>query len=410
MNTVILITDYNEIKTSIQENLLLLRKDDKVLSTDYDNAVEVLQQNKPSVVIIHENDIRQKTVDLIVYIRSKKTFKSCGIILLTEVCDKEFILKAYDAGIDDYVKLNSENFEILIRTINAIKKFCLQSKIAELYKCLEKYGITNPKNGFYSHKLEYDIVKSELENPSSCFLTYITIFVDYSGDVVLDSNIVDDAIKNSVRIQDIVFESVDNKYNLILNTDIDGTIKIYEKIRSLLEKEVSLKAGITTVDGLTFEEIKSRSICALNKALLSNEDYVVYSVENYTDNLWLETPKENYKTYKFLKNIFCNKLEKIIKPIFSQMQEKYQKQLDQAKIEQFTDIEQSVFRIIMDNHESRLVMRYPAYEKLVIKLTHSGFDTPEDKNIEMPITSINQDTIIDLLENFVSECMAIYKN
>ena len=129
MNTVILITNQDEIKQKFQDNLVLLRNTDKLVAVNYDNAPDVLYELRPDIIILHEHENREKTFGIIKYLKEKRIFVNSNIILLVNNYERSFILSAYDEGIDDYLISSAEPSEILIRVINSIKKSDLNSKI-----------------------------------------------------------------------------------------------------------------------------------------------------------------------------------------------------------------------------------------------------------------------------------------
>lgn len=410
MNTVILITNQEEIKQKLQDDLVLLRETDKLLSANYDNAPEVLYEVRPDIVILHENENREKTLNLIKYIKEKKIFTNCHILLLTKAYDRAFILSAYDEGIDDYITITSDPSEILIRTINCIKKSEMYNKIKLLESNLKTYGILEAKSGFYSSKVEMNILDIRLHMGNHMGNSYVIITPDEEGkkNFSLDSMI--SAIKKSVRNGDIVTSLSGAKYSILLQCGIDGAIKVLEKISSNLPVKCTIKAGIAVVDTEQFEEVKKKAVCALNNALLQNKNYVVYSSDENIDDDWLIPEKGQEKTYKFFKKAFAKKIENIIAPVFYRTQKTYEEKIDDAKIEQFTDEQQSVFRIICGRNESRLTMRYPGFAKLIIYISHTGFDSPENREITLPINQITETKIDEILESFINEFTGIYRH
>ena len=79
MNTIILITNQDEIKTKLQENLVLLRSSDKLLAANYDNAPDVLYDLRPDIIILHEHENREKTTGLIKYLKERRIFSNSNI-------------------------------------------------------------------------------------------------------------------------------------------------------------------------------------------------------------------------------------------------------------------------------------------------------------------------------------------
>ena len=410
MNTVILITNQEEIKQKLQDNPVLLRDTDKLISSNYENAPEVLFDIRPDIVILHEHENREKTFNLIKYIKEKKIFTNAHIMLLANDYDRAFILSAYDEGIDDYITAKSDPTEILIRTINCIKKSDLSAKLKLLESNLKTYGILEPKSGFYSAKAEHDILDVRLHMENYSGGSYMIITPDEEGKKNFSSDFIITAIKKSVRMGDIVTSLSGAKYSILLQCGIDGALKVLEKIKTELPEACTIKAGITVIDTEKFDDVKKKATCALNNSLLQNTDYTVYSASANQEDDWLVPPLDDEKAYKFFKKAFSKKIENVIAPVFYRTQKAYEEKVDDAKIEQFTDEQQSVFRIISGGNESRLTMRYPGFAKLIIYISHSGIDTPENREITLPINQITEAKIDEILEGFIEEFIGIYRH
>ena len=411
MNTVIIITDYEEIKLKMQENLVLLRGSDRLLSVNYDNAPDVLYDIRPDIVILHEHERREKTIGIIKYLKERRIFSNSNIVLLANVYDKDFILEAYDEGINDYITLQSEPSEILIRVINSIKMSGMKSKAKRFEKILEFYNIIDISSEFYSTKFENEIFSTELLRENYENGSYMMLSPTENCKKDFSTYKMNTILKNVLRINDIVSGPSGAKYGILLQDDIEGAIKVFEKIKAeLIDKKYDLRAGITAIDSNKFDEIKKKTISALNSAILSDKEYVIYSAEGSSSENWLDFPEDKDKTYKFYKKAFGQKIENVIAPVFFRLQKTYEEKIGDADIEQFTDEQQSVFRIINGKNESRLTMIYPGYSKLVITITHTGFDSPENRTITIPLKEITQAKIDEIVESFINEFMGIYRH
>ena len=410
MNKVILITNQEEVKKKIQDNNVLLRTTDGIYSSTYDNAPDVLYDLRPDIILLHEHEKRDKTLNLLKYITGKKIFENSNVIVLVNQFDRAFILAAYDNGAEDYISVNSEPVEFLIRIINSIKKSGLQNKIKRLNSNLEYYGIIDNISGFYNPKFENEVMNTELNKGNYDNSAYMIITPDENGKKIYSNEIMIQAIKKSVRIDDIVIGPSGSRYSLLMNTGIDGAVKILDKIKSELPEDASIKAGITIVNEREFDSVKKKATCALNNSLLENKAYTIFSKAEVGDDDWLEISKDDEKAFKLFKNAFSKKLENVIAPVFYRVQKSYEEQIGDAKIEQFTDEQQSIFRIICGKYESRLTMIYPAFSKIVIYITHSGLDSPENREITLPLSQINQNKIGEILESFVNEFIGVYRH
>lgn len=409
MNNLILISDSDDVKQKMQGNLVLLRRADKIRFVTYENAPDMLYNMNSDVIILHENELRQKTINLIKYIRCKKNFSNTNIILLLNKFDQNFILSAYDEGVEDYFMLESEPSEMLIRTINCMKKSGLKRKIKNLEFYLEYYGIKDSKSGFYSAKFAEEVFENEIINNKYSDICFMIISPDDNGKKEFSAEDMNSAIKKSVRVEDLVAGPCGSKYYFMLHSDVEGAINVFERIKKFLPPQLTIKAGITMVNDKKYLDVEKNAVCSLNNSLLTNKDYTIYSENTVNVEDWLDIPQSEEKVYKFFKNAFGKKLEKVISPVFYRYQKTYEEKLPGAKIEQFTDEQQSIFRILYSGNESRLTIIYPGYSKIMIYVTHSGLNTPENHEICLPLNSVNQKDISNVVEDFINEFSCTYK-
>ena len=148
MNNILLVTNNKNMVDMFAGKLILLRNTDRVAYCDYEDAPDIVFANNPALVILHENEDFNKTINLIKYIKTR----NCSILLLVDKYDRNNVLTAYDEGIDDYFLTGSDPSEISIRTINCLRKNSVNNKTNEYIKYLKKYGIISEISGFYSKK------------------------------------------------------------------------------------------------------------------------------------------------------------------------------------------------------------------------------------------------------------------
>ena len=403
MNTVLLVTNKEDVVNTLSKNLVLLRASDAVQTCTYEDAPDVVYDKRPDIVIVHENEERSKTINIIKYLKEKRIFDNTNIILLVDCYDRDFILSAYDEGIDDYFTINSDPSEMLIRVINCIKKSEQNKSVKNLKYYLSSYGIISGQSGFYSAKFAQEIFELELINSNFTDGVFMIVAPDEEGKKVFSENNMTHAITESVRSCDVIAEASGSKYYLLLNTDVNGALVILNKIKSLLPENLTVKAGIAEICSRKFTEVEKHAVCALNEAFLNNTDYIVYlNHENVTEN-WFADEQNEEKSYKFFKGVFNKKLEKVIAPVFYRLQKIYEDRFVNTKIEQFTDEKQSVFRLITSRNESRLKIVYPGFSKVIVYIVHSGLDSPENREITLPINMITQKEISDIVEDFIKE-------
>lgn len=398
MNKILLVTNEEKIIDDFPKKLVLLRETDELSYCGYEDAPDIVFEDKPDIVIVHEHQDKTKTINLIKYIKTQ--IKS--VLLLTQKYDKDLILDAYEEGIDDYFSVNSDSSEISIRVVNCIKKDNLKKTINKYEKYLKQYNIISD-SGFINNEFSREIIEKELSENDFTQGTLLIISPDENGKANYSSAKMIKSIKNSVRYSDIILQSTDTKIFILLkNGWMAAAVTIFEKLKKELSPEISIKAGICEITSNNVLTLEKHAQNALSESLLTGQDFVIYSDENnkQEDN-WLTEPKG--KNYKLFKNIYSKKLEKVIAPVFYRLQKSWEEKLFDTKIEQYTDETQSVFKLINPKQTSLLKIVYPGFAKIIVYITHEGLDSPENSEMSIPINKIDNKDITNIVENFIRE-------
>ncbi len=401
MNNILLVTNNKNMVDMFAGKLILLRNTDRVAYCDYEDAPDIVFANNPALVILHENEDFNKTINLIKYIKTR----NCSILLLVDKYDRNNVLTAYDEGIDDYFLTGSDPSEISIRTINCLRKNSVNNKTNEYIKYLKKYGIISEISGFYSKKHAADIFEENIlsKDYSKGALTIIAANEDEKTTDIYQQMIV--AIKRSIRTNDLVSHYGGTKFCILTDeSGVEGALTITEKIKAQLDGKITVKAGICEIKNYTYQLAEKKAMCALSDAMLSNDETVIYAKKgNNIQDDWLDIPAEMTSNYKLFKHAFDKKLEKVITPVFYRMQKNYENKLKNTKIEQYTDEIQSVFRLTSTKQTSLLKLVYTGFTKIRININHAGLDSPENREILLSIKQITTDKLTEILESFIEE-------
>ena len=163
-NNILLITDETDFSSKLYEKLVLLRQKDSIYTLSYEDAEKQVKTLESKVIIIHEHKIKNKTLNLIVDLKELDKEKNRSIILAAESKDGEFILSAYDEGVCEHFYTNDENFEVLLRILNCIKKSIALTCSNRDKIIMEKVGIIDDETGLYKYKYAELIINQELDN------------------------------------------------------------------------------------------------------------------------------------------------------------------------------------------------------------------------------------------------------
>lgn len=387
---ILFVSDDKEFAENISQKLIFMRNDDNIFVCSYSEASFEIKLKNAQVVFVHQNLSKNLTLELIENLKDK-----CVILIASEY-DSEFILSAYDSGIDDFLLATADDFELVIRTVNNIKHDSVRLSAMRNVKILEQLGVIDEITGFYNYKYAKQIFENVLKENS----VFMAISPANSFKDQFSSEKAAIALKSSLRVQDIAALAKGAVFYLLLpDTDINGAIVVLNKLKE--SYDIEFCSGIVSVHTDNFDELEQNALQALANASATNAEYVIFENEEKTLDEWLENPEE--KNYKFFRQIFNKKLEKVITPVFYGLQKTWEEKLFNTEIEQYTNSEQCVFRLKNKNQDSTLRILYPGFTKIVISITHEGLDSPENSEMQLSLTKITQKELVSIVENFIKD-------
>lgn len=405
-NNLLLISNDEELSKNIYEKLVLLRNKDTVITLDYDAAVKQIKTIYSNIIIVHEHQIKNKTLNLITDLKDLDKNNERDIILITNSDDQEFILKAYDEGICDHFYKSSKDFEILLKIINCIKNNVKNICYNRNRKLLEQIGVIDDITGLYKYQYAEQIINTELDNSKNSNGIFMALSPEENGKTTFSLHKMTNALKESVRTDDILIQANGVKTYLYLkNTDLHGAAIVLNKIKDIYESDFKIKAGICDVKYKDFIEIEKEALSALGEAMLTKEEFIFYQEKENDTNSWLDIDEtdESVKNFKLFKQSYAKKLERVVVPVFYRLQKAYEEKLFNTKIEQYTEENESVFYLKNENQTSRLKLVYPGFAKIIIYITHEGLNSPENKEITLPLKKVDQKILVSILEAFIKE-------
>lgn len=368
---IMLVSDNKDFEQSLKEKLVFLRKDDVVTVSD-GNFIGA------DVVLVHDN------IELIKTLRENKNL--C-IIFVASSCN--LVLDAVDAGADDFVLADANDFEFVIRIVNNIKYHSAKLLARRNFKLLEQANLVDEFSGFY----RYEYAKSLIYGNGTFVALTPCDKISFSVENMTD------AIKSALRANDIAFLGNGANFYLFLHeTDYNGAAVVFNKIN----ENVKIKAGFSDVSSKQFEK---EALTALAEAQAG--EYVFAELKENTLDEWLsDAPQGGYKLFR---KIFNTKMEKVIAPVFYRLQKSYEEKLFETQIEQYTNSEQCVFNLKNQHAESSLRIVYPGFAKIMIYINHEGLDSPENREIALQLDKVTQKELIGIVENFIEEFKKCYQ-
>ncbi len=281
-NTVAIISNSEYAVDEIKNMLILLRDVDKIECSDFFNAQDRIEASRPSVVIVHSSGEDENEIKLIKKIRESS---DVPIILYPEFPSADFITEAFDAGISDILSAPIKDYELVIRVIWAIQKSEAKNIDKIKNKFFAKLGITDEETGFCKEEfsikfLEAIIEDSKENNQNSCL---ILIKTKPAIDIKEDRKIFIDALKSSVRFNDIICTKDSESYYVFLSkSKLNGAYSVFERISSRLNQMTVICASVAEINDELFGDIINVLDFTMNKSFKNGEINVVKK-QDYLD-------------------------------------------------------------------------------------------------------------------------------
>lgn len=403
-NNILLISEDENATELILNKLVLLRDNDKITKCNYKETKKALQNSLYCVVLLYadikEQELLFKTIKTI-----KETKPDSEIILIPNDVNTELILKAYDAGIYDYVPIDAESFDFVIKTINCYKLRTLKNIEQRNEKFLYQQGVIDEKTNLYKCNYLKDIfidIADDLRIQNGIF-SILTL--NDKNKTKISTNRLAGIIKTTVRGDDIIATARGGKFYLILpNIDLEGTKKLIQKIQDKMGEEFKIHAGMSKIGIQSFETLDKLTQDSLKSAIQNDEMTVSLSEVTGMQNGWLEDEDQpRHKDFKLFKVAFTNKMKNVIEPIFFRFQKECETKLTNTQVSQYANNIESVFSLKNETLHSELVIRFNGYAKFKIEINHSGLDSAENKKKEFPLSQLTDKELTKLLKQLKQE-------
>ena len=403
-NNILLISEDGNATELILNKLVLLRDNDKITKCNCKETKKALQNSLYCVVLLYadikEQELIFKTIKTI-----KETKPDSEIILIPNDINTELILKAYDAGIYDYVPIDAESFDFVIKTINCYKLRTLKNIEQRNEKFLYQQGVIDEKTNLYKYNYLKDIfidIADDLRIQNGIF-SILTL--NDKNKTKISTNRLAGIIKTTVRGDDIIATARGGKFYLILpNIDLEGTKKLIQKIQDKMGEEFKIHAGMSKIGIQSFETLDKITQDSLKSAIQNDEMTVSLSEVTGMQNGWLEDEDQpRHKDFKLFKVAFTNKMKNVIEPIFFRFQKECETKLTNTQVSQYANNIESVFSLKNETLHSELVIRFNGYAKFKIEINHSGLDSAENTKLEIPLSQLTDKELTKLLKQLKQE-------
>ncbi len=280
INTVLIVSNKEDIVNQISQKLVLLRNLDKIKSCTIEQANTALDEFEPNIILLHCENNNKESLEFVKKIKNDSQYNTVPILLINENCTREAIIEAFDLGISDVIFMPIIDYELLIRTIWALQKNELNQNVESKTNFLASLGIIQPETGVYAQKYCDDFIKNEINQTRKYASRACILLVSQDRKYPTCKNPKEfiATIKNSIRMNDsVIIKDVDEFYVYLQKTKLNGAYSVFERINNNLGIDSGANAGVVEVQNQKFEDIKEALAAALRKANENTNSLIVAS-------------------------------------------------------------------------------------------------------------------------------------
>ena len=388
-NRIVLISDDSDFFEYVLPKLSL-RKSDELYRFGFDSLPECLDLISTSLLIINSESSKEKTLEIL------KLVENAPCIVFSYNEEEDFKIKAYKAGMLNYFTLMTSDEEFTAKLVPALNTLAVLEKNSVYRNMLVKKNVITDNNEVfidYSNILDKELEKIEKKSANAIL---IAISPNDKTKFLLKSNQIETVILSNIRKNDILMTYAPNKYFLLLyDTNIDLAKKIWEKIRQNIPEKIYA--------GFAAAGLKSRQQL-INEAL--NRLHEDMNRDNYISSV---VDKNSAKNFKIFRQEFNKKLDKVMTPVFYQIQQKYNHRLFGMSLEQFIGDGNGVMTIKGRHASGSFKISTPGLSKINIDITYEPTPQstktkfPQAKRINIEPDELEAGLLEDLLEQFIVE-------
>ena len=438
VNTVVIVSDRQELVNQISQKLVLLRNLDKIKSCSIEEAQNMFDVFNQNVLILHCDNNNTRALRLIKKIKKQDTYKNLPVLLINENCSRETIIEAFDNGISDVLFMPIIDYELLIRVIWCLQRNELNLNIESRTQFLTNLGIVQSETGVYTQKYCDDYLKNEIAQSKKYSQKACILLISPDKKYPNYKNPKDfiTIIKKSIRINDsVVIKDVDQFYIYLQKTKLNGAYSVFERINNNLGIDSGANAGVVEVQEQSFEDIKDALSAALEKACENTNSLIVASdfyvkekaptinfqstneiiaqhniVEKEENIAPVSAPAEVQSAFdknsiKLFNQAYMRKLKVVVDPVFKKYENILKIRKQDFAINTYTGTK-SLFSVSSGDVCASMAIEYDGIEHVLVRLTITDNDQKrlfETETIDFTILDYRRMSLMlnELIDKFI---------
>jgi response regulator RpfG family c-di-GMP phosphodiesterase len=235
-HTLLIVGSNQELISDIKQKVSLRRDSDKILDTYLKGAVTVLKNCRPDSILFIVDTPDQAIIDTIYKIRENPRLKMTPVLFFIEKnYDKDFMLQAFSAGLDDFIYCPVDDTEVALRIKMNLKRNSYIQSNENQRALMRKFNIIDGDN-FYMPEFTgniFDVMAQNATEYNDSFIFMLLSSTYESKEKLLYK------LRSNSRTDDVIGQLSENIFYIIMpKISVEKAKEFYKKVKESCEASI----------------------------------------------------------------------------------------------------------------------------------------------------------------------------
>lgn len=402
-HTLLIIGGKKETVSAIKQKAALKRDTDKIIDTNLKGVFGILKTCNPDAILFVVDSPDELIIGTVKQIRKTKNLSVVPILFYIEKkYNNEFMLQAFEAGLDDFIYCPMNDTEISIRIKMNLKRNSYIQAIETQKNVMRKFNIIDDKD-FYKPEFTGNVFDIITENAHEYGISFI--FAVFSSAYENKEELIHQLKLNS-RVSDTIGQLSENIFYIIMpKTSADKANDFYKKIKeSMGQKE--LNAAVCKYSSkIAYKEFTTIVLKALKEASIVGNAFVNTSYLG-AETFVSQVAQKKEKNYKLFQKLFEKKTQITILPTFQHLKVHLeQKYPYNVRINFFVTDAKCYFSLqhVPSEVEVSFKVNNLGHSKVALETIYSTKEQTVINSSDMDINEISDKTVAKFINMITSE-------
>lgn len=315
-HTLLIVGGSAEIVSDIKQKAALNRDTDKIIDTNLKGTLGALKTCKPDAILFVVETPDEAIIKTIEQIRQIKHLVMTPILFFIEKkYNKEFMLQAFSAGLDDFIYCPLDETEIALRIKMNLKRNSYIQSVENKKALMRKFNIIDEKD-FYMPDFTANIFDIMAQNAADFGSSFV--FMVFSSTAENKEQLFYQLRVNS-RANDSIGQLSESIFYIIMpKNNLDKAKDFYRKVKEAIGLPELNAAVCKYSTKISYKDFTTMVLKALKEASLFG-DTLVNTTYLGAETFVAQVAQKKEKNYKLFQKVFEKKAQITVLPAFSHL-------------------------------------------------------------------------------------------